>query len=92
MKEILCRQNPSFPSPRSDLLLDGSAGMIARECSGEQIRSFPQSALTTVVLHAHIITWGMNNRPDGGHSSETQSHLNMITTTTIISTSYVENM
>jgi hypothetical protein len=55
--------------------------MIAGECSGEQIGSFPQSTLSTMVLHDYI-TWGMNNRLFGGCSSEMQTH--SIDTTTII--------
>jgi hypothetical protein len=54
-----------------DLLLDGSAGGIARERSGGWIGSFLQSTSSTTVLHAHISPGGMNNRPVGGRSSET---------------------
>jgi hypothetical protein len=29
---------------------------------------------STMVLHTHIIIWGLNNRPVSGRSSETLSH------------------
>jgi transcription elongation factor GreA-like protein len=53
-----------------DLLVDGSAGRMSRECSDGQISfllliSFHHGSLCT-----HI-TWGIKNRPVGGRSSET---------------------
>jgi hypothetical protein len=56
------------PDP-PDLLLDGFV-VNDPQRSGGLIRVFPQSTLFFMVLHPHII-WGMNNRPVGGHSSET---------------------
>jgi hypothetical protein len=53
-----------------DLLPDGSSGRTARERSGGQIRSSP---ILTSFHHGSpcsYITWGMNNRPVGGCSSE----------------------
>jgi len=46
------------------------------ESSGGRVRSYPQPALSSSPC-SHI-TRGMNNRPVGGRSSETQSHLTII--------------
>jgi hypothetical protein len=34
----------------------------------------PCQYYSTLSLHTHIITWGMNNRPVDSRSSETSSH------------------
>jgi hypothetical protein len=62
MKEILCRQNYFLRPGPPDLLLDDSAGGIARERSGGWIGSFLQSTSTTV-LHAHISPGGWTIGP-----------------------------
>jgi hypothetical protein len=52
-----------FLHPYPDLLLDGSAGWIARKHSGGQIRSFPCQHHFTMVLHALISRGGCTIGP-----------------------------
>jgi hypothetical protein len=68
------RQNLSFTSPVPPaLLLDYSAGRIGIELWWMN----QEFSLLITFFHGSpcsYIIWGMNNRPVGSHSSETQSH------------------
>jgi hypothetical protein len=64
-KEIIRRQNPSFPSPRSDLLPNSSAGKSVREHSGGRSGSSFHSTASTMFLHAHITPGGWTIGPLG---------------------------
>jgi hypothetical protein len=70
--EILCKAKFSFlfPIPPACYRMNLLVGLP--ESSGGRVRSFP---LSTSSFHrgspCSYITWGMNNKPVGGHSSET---------------------
>jgi hypothetical protein len=52
-------------------------GICGRSGTGTRLSTsssvFSCQYQSTVARHAHVL-WGMNNRPVGGRSSETQSH------------------
>jgi hypothetical protein len=69
-KQILRRESLLFPSPRSYLLLDGSASRIARDRSVGRIGEFFPVYIIHPGYPCSYITWDVNNRHVAGHSSQ----------------------
>jgi hypothetical protein len=88
VKEIFNRQNPLFPSPRIFwFAIRWLYCLELSESSGERI-SF---TLWTPFHHGSpcsYVTWGMNNRPVGGSSSETYVLIQQHDQSTTLSSDY----
>jgi hypothetical protein len=70
-KNYFASQNSSFPLPEPPACYQITLLVVLPESSGGRIKTFPVSTSFHHGSPCSYITWGMNNRPAGSHSSET---------------------